>query len=767
MRDADERGATDSFRRMCRPDALRAAWQRVEESDGCAGIDGVTLARFAGRLEAELDRLRDELLSGAYRPLPLLRFAVPKDDGGERLLNVAAVRDRVAQHVVIGAVGPVLEAEFEACSFAYRRGRSVKEALREIERWRDAGYVWVVEADITAYFDHVDHKILWTRLGGLIGDERTLNLIRGWVAARVYDGRRLQTMRVGLPQGAPVSPLLANLYLDSFDEEVNAGGRKLVRFADDFLIMCKSRPKAEQALRLTRRLVDSLHLTLKEERTRVTNFTAGFKFLGAVFTHSFCLPQAGRHKEGEVRMPRRLTLLGELPRSSFNPAMRDALVRALKDAQDGEVLSCWTGEKTGRAVKAAVKDELTNVTTKSEPSQPAGDGAGGGVPAANVTTAATCAPPAETAVAEGDASPDGAASPFPPPALVSLRTLYVHEHGATLRCEQQRLEVVKDGEEVLSLPLHKIDQVVLFGNSQITTSAMKLCLRSGVPILLLSGGGRFLGSVESGGGQNIELQQKQFERRGDGAFALDVARRVVEGKIHNCRALLQRRGRSSASDARVPEAVAQMERMADALARASTLDEVRGYEGAASAAYFGGLAACVGSPFVFERRTRRPPLDPVNALLSFGYTLLLQNVYALVRARGLSPYVGYLHELRQGHPALCSDLIEELRAPVVDSLITSVINKRVFTLSDFCYEEAEEVEGGGAQAGAEGGRGCRLTDGARRRFIAQFERRMRAKVSHTGAGITTTWRGCIDLQVGHFVRVLRGEARHYLPMEIR
>ncbi|MCA1626374.1 MAG: reverse transcriptase/maturase family protein [Acidobacteria bacterium] len=280
--------AFDSFRLVCRRGSLRAAWERVEESDGCAGIDGVTLARFACRLEAELERLRDELTSGKYCALPLLRFAVPKGDGGERLLCVPAVRDRVAQHAVIGSVGPVFEAEFEACSFAYRRGRSVRQALREVERWREAGYVWAVEADITAYFDHIDHGLLLARVGELVRDAKILRLIEGWVAARVYDGRRLQTMQKGLPQGSPISPLLANLYLDSFDEEVNAGGRKLVRFADDFLILCQTKPKAEQALHLTRRLMESLRLTLREDRTRVTNFASGFKYLGALFTHSCC-----------------------------------------------------------------------------------------------------------------------------------------------------------------------------------------------------------------------------------------------------------------------------------------------------------------------------------------------------------------------------------------------------------------------------------------------------------------------------------------------
>jgi len=769
MQNDSERKASDSFRLVCRPGSLRAAWERVEESDGCAGIDGVTLARFARRLEAELERLRVELLAGVYRALPLLRFAVPKGDGGERLLCIPAVRDRVAQHAVIGGIGPVFEAEFEACSFAYRRGRSVRQALREVERWREAGYVWVVEADITAYFDNIDHGLLLERAGELVRDASVLRLIEGWVAARVYDGRRLQTMRKGVPQGSPISPLLANLYLDSFDEEVNAGGRKLVRFADDFLILCRTKPKAEQALHLTRRLMESLQLTLRADRTRVTNFAAGFKYLGAVFTHSFCLPRAGRRSEGRVRMPPRLTLLGDVPRASFNPALKDALIRALKEAEDGDVLSCLTSEREGHGT---MKTNELKEEAQAADSTLAATGAAGDVKmesageASDEPSAATGA--ADDAIdAPGMALPGDEARLFPPPLLFNLRTLYLHEHGATVSCEQERLRVVKDEVEMLSLPLCKVDQIVLFGNSQITTSVMKLCLRKHIPILLLSGSGRFLGSIEAASDHNVELQQRQFERRREPGFALDVARRMVEGKIGNCRTLLQRRGRV-APDERVTRAIEQRQKLKHSLARAATLDEVRGYEGAASAAYYAGLAACFAAPFAFTGRTRRPPCDPVNALLSFGYTLLSQNIYALARGRGLSPYVGLLHELRQGHPALCSDLIEELRAPIVDSLVTAMINKRVFAVTDFYYEDADEPDEAGAEATTKSeGRGCRMTDAARRKFIAQFEQRMSGAVMHPRARLRTTWRGCIDLQIGHYIRVLRGEAEHYLPLEIR
>ena len=290
----------------------------------------------------------------------------------------------------------------------------------------------------------------------------------------------------------------------------------------------------------------------------------------------------------------------------------------------------------------------------------------------------------------------------------------------------------------------------------------------GGAIPIFSGQGKFLGSIDAHDAENVLLQQVQFEKLKDADFVLDVARRIVAGKVNNSRVLLQRRGRK-AGDERVAQAVRQLANVAEGMTQAATLDEVRGYEGAASAAYFDGLGACFAEPFSFTKRTRRPPQDPINALLSFGYAMLFQNIHALVRARGLSPHVGMLHALRQGHPALCSDLIEELRAPVVDALVTTVINRKMFKLEDFSYEEADEEDAPDATEEAERAvgakRSCRLTDEARKRFIAQFEVRMNTAVRHKHAGIRTTWRGCIDLQIGHYIKVLRGEAEHYQALE--
>lgn len=225
-----------------------------------------------------------EIQRNIYRPLPLLKILVDKGNGEARALCVPAVRDRVAQASVLQVVEPVFEAEFEQCSFAYRKGRSVKQAVYQVKEYRDKGYCWIVDADIDEFFDSIDHGLLLDRVNRLLKDTGILRLIEMWIKAEVWDGQAVTQLTRGIPQGSVISPILANLFLDQLDEELLRQGFKLVRYADDFIILCKSPEKAREALEVTEEILEKLSLELDE--ADIVSFDQGFKYLGVCFVRS-------------------------------------------------------------------------------------------------------------------------------------------------------------------------------------------------------------------------------------------------------------------------------------------------------------------------------------------------------------------------------------------------------------------------------------------------------------------------------------------------
>ncbi|MBI5604008.1 MAG: RNA-directed DNA polymerase [Deltaproteobacteria bacterium] len=275
-------------------DALSKAFQHVKENHGRAGVDGMTIGRFEEDYYENLKKLAQEIKDGSYVPLPLLKILVDKGNGEARGLCIPTVRDRVAQTAVYHIIEPILEREFEECSFAYRKGRSVKQAVYSIKGYYDKGYRWVVEADIDAFFDSVDHGLLLEKLKRYVRDEVILRLIGLWLKAEVWDGEAVKAINKGIPQGSPISPILANLFLDELDEAFLKKGNRIIRFSDDFVVLCKNPKDAQAALEFTSEVLEKLLLKLDE--SDVVNFEHGFKFLGVTFVRSLIMVPFDRPK---------------------------------------------------------------------------------------------------------------------------------------------------------------------------------------------------------------------------------------------------------------------------------------------------------------------------------------------------------------------------------------------------------------------------------------------------------------------------------------
>jgi RNA-directed DNA polymerase len=264
---------------------LNAAFVRVAANQGAAGVDHVTVKMFEERLDANLKDLDDALRTGTYRPQAIRRHYIPKPGSQERRpLGIPTVRDRVVQTALRQVLEPIFERDFATHSYGFRPGRGCKDALRRVDELLKAGYTHVVDADLKSYFDTIPHDRLLALVSKKVSDGRVLNLIGAFLNQGVLDGLEEWTPEEGTPQGAVISPLLSNIYLDPLDHLMAARGWEMVRYADDFVILCRSAEDAARALEAVQQWTAEAGLSLHPTKTRLVDATAGnFDFLGYRF----------------------------------------------------------------------------------------------------------------------------------------------------------------------------------------------------------------------------------------------------------------------------------------------------------------------------------------------------------------------------------------------------------------------------------------------------------------------------------------------------
>src|SRR5476651_1175679 len=261
---------------------LEMAWEKVKANRGSGGVDGQSLEGFGAQLDQQLDRLQSELKENVYQPRPVRQVQIPKagKPGEYRKLGIPTIYDHVCQQALLNRLEPIFEPVFDEANFGYRRGRSTKDAMRKVWKEIQSGREWIVDADLKDFFGSVDHEKLLTLVAQRIADGRVLRLIEAMLKAGSYAKGRLFPTERGTPQGGVVSPLLSNILLTPFDREMRRKGHRLTRYADDWVIICKTAAEARAAVGVARKILEQLGVQLHPRKTRIVHVRQGFEFLG-------------------------------------------------------------------------------------------------------------------------------------------------------------------------------------------------------------------------------------------------------------------------------------------------------------------------------------------------------------------------------------------------------------------------------------------------------------------------------------------------------
>lgn len=345
-----------------------------------------------------------------------------------------------------------------------------------------------------------------------------------------------------------------------------------------------------------------------------------------------------------------------------------------------------------------------------------------------------------------------------------MSVLYLIEPQCIVHKDGERL-VVKKGEDILhSLHIFKIEQIVVANNATLTTPVLKTLLSNDIDTVFMSMSGKYYGRLQGPEGKNVHLRKSLYMRHNDEEFSLNFSKTIIKGKIKNQKTILSRIQKNHRNiDMTIP--IKKLSQIEIDIDNSKTIDEIRGHEGLAASIYFPNWGNGIKAEGIsFTTRKRRPPTDPVNALLSLGYTFLLHAVSRAVDIAGLDPYLGFLHTIDYGRPSLVLDLMEEWRPVIVDSLVLSVFNLGVIKNDDFVEYELEKDEKNGNELMQ---RGLRLNSAGWRKFVSQYERKLNDQVTSHIDNLRRNYRDTILTQVRHFVQYVKGEVSEYQPFLIR
>lgn len=276
---------------------LYIAFEKVKSKKGTGGVDKVSIESFEKGLVQNIEEIHRLLYLDKYQPQPVRRVWIPKPDGDKRPLGIPTIRDRVVQQAILNRLEKIFEPEFCDCSYGFRKGRSCHQAIAKVEEYLKDGYQWIVEVDIEKFFDTVDHEKLVGLVAEEIADGRVLRLINVFLKSGVMNEMKIQYQTNGTPQGGVISPILTNIYLNPYDKAMTSEGYRVVRYADDIIVLCKTRQESERILERTKDILEGkLFLKLHSDKTRIVHISCGLEFLGYKIGRGYSVYKIPRDK---------------------------------------------------------------------------------------------------------------------------------------------------------------------------------------------------------------------------------------------------------------------------------------------------------------------------------------------------------------------------------------------------------------------------------------------------------------------------------------
>lgn len=680
---------TPLYDRLCEYDTLWQAWKSVKAKNTSGGLDGLSVKEFAAKAGQEIEKIRNELLGFRYVPEPYRSFNIPKGKSGFRQLGLLCVRDKIVQQAINSIIYPLVDSRLNSACYAYRKGKGAIRAVGQLKRLIHQKFFQnIVSCDIKAYFDNIDHDLLFSMLDPLLNDGKMLDVIAlSTKMGKVKKGNIWVDREKGVPQGGLISPLLSNLYLTALDEAVLKHKYGYVRYADDFVVLSSDMNKAHNAVKIITEILDSLKLSLNSNAD-VYEFNKGFTFLGIDFfpdkielgsakksrireklTKEFALSPPGfpnvlnktlngyRAFYAKILPHDQLTFIDEFITSKFQEKAKGLNIGSKNQLMELFNSIGFVTDDFERQRHSLVDQIFTGIKKPKPASQP------------------------ETAKLINKKKKEYQK-------LESQgKELIINSIGTYLGVRDGRILIRSKERKEERLSFTNLTHITILTNGvSLSSDLLYHCAKNQVPVSFFTRTGQHYATLHSPFGTDNKLWNQQLEIS-ETINGARIAARIVEAKIRNQSNLMKyfhkyHRHADPAFAELFQQKIKSFSQLVekckgvDLSIKQDYREKLIGIEAQAAMKYWRLVQELINDDIDFAGRERRGAKDLVNSLLNYGYAILYARVWKALLGARLNPYISYLHVSDTSKPTLAFDFIEMFRQQAVDRVVISMLQKK-------------------------------------------------------------------------------------------